>query len=117
MPQQSQTLPINQIPTHSHGYSGGIVASGGLTGTSGMVNTTSGWVTVGDVYVVGGNPTRTPTPSPLPGRNGKPAFMLHPDGRIDADWRELMAMKDEFLAGNAPQHAWAAALWLARNTR
>lgn len=54
---------------------------------------------------------------PLLGRTGTPAFMLHPDGRIDANWHELMAMKNEYLAGTAPQYAWAAALWLARNTR
>lgn len=62
-------------------------------------------------------------PMPLRGRDGKPAFSLHPDGRVEANWHELMAMKDEFLkqpkGGEWPPlaNAWAAALWLARNTR
>jgi len=59
----------------------------------------------------------TVSPSPYLGRTGAPAFMLHPDGRIEANWHELMAMKNEYVAGTAPHYAWAAALWLARNTR
>lgn len=111
----TQTLPTTNIPTHSHVNTTGTTASPGY-----YVTTTNGWVTsMADLQIRGqtSNPMSVQTPSPLLGRSGKQAFMLHPDWRIEADWRELMTMKDEYLAGNAPQHAWAAALWLARNTR
>lgn len=117
---QTQTLPVGSIPSHSHGIGGhGILGTTGQAGAPAGASL-AGWITVNAQEFCAGVPTavvrRELTPSPLSGRAGKQAFMLHPDGRIEADWRELMAMKDEYLAGNQA-YAWAAALWLARNTR
>lgn len=54
--------------------------------------------------------------------NNREIFVLTKEGKIVADWKKIMELKDKLLAndcadaGELAVCTWAAALWLARNT-
>lgn len=82
-----------------------------------QVNIHSGFWTITD----SSTPQLPPRPIIIRADN-RDIYTLHIDGRVEADWLEIMKLKDRFLTGDYPPSevttfALCAALWLAKNAR